>query len=70
LIPIEFGKVTLNVPPVTSIKLSVSNIEYVLPILVNGKVTPPKLIIPFLTSNSFAMYVFFFHFPKEIFILL
>jgi len=51
LIPIEFGKVTLNVPPVTSIKLSVSIIEYVLPILVKGKVTPHKLIIPFLTSN-------------------
>jgi hypothetical protein len=31
-------------------------------------VTPPKDIIPFLNINSFAMLVFFFQYPKEIFI--
>ena len=32
---------------------------------VRGTVIPPKLKSPFLTTNSFAIRFFFFHFPKE-----
>jgi len=68
-IPTAVGRLMVTVPDVTSIVKSSSVAVYVEVTPVRGTVTPPKDIIPFLNINSFAMLVFFFQYPKEIFIL-
>ena len=59
----------VNEPLIASTVKSFSVTVYVPVTPVIGTVTPPKLISPFLNTNSFAILLFFFHFPKEIFIL-
>jgi hypothetical protein len=69
-IPTAVGRLIVTVPDVTSIVKSSSIAVYVEVIPVRGTVTPPRDIIPFLNINSFAIIFFFFHFPKEMHLLL
>jgi len=65
LIPTAVGKLTVKEPDVTSIAKSSTPNVVVDVICLVGKVIPPKDIRPLRATNSFAMLIFFFHFPKE-----
>jgi len=63
--PTAEGKLTVNAPEVTSNAKSSTPKVVVDEICLVGKVIPPKEIKPLRTTNSFAIFVFFFHYPKE-----
>jgi hypothetical protein len=64
-IPTAVGKYTINVPEVTSnAKSSSPNVVDDVICLV-GNVIPPNDIIPRRATNSFAIIIFFFPYPKE-----